>query len=156
MLLAYNSTRFLIYYAISIAPVLLISLVQLCGFIAKILNKNNVGRYLVARISNLETMESNTGQGRYTFIIVGAVFIIYAVVTGKVLFFSDFLSNNLGPDSGSYPKYAVSYLNKLEEKDVKVFNTTNLGGYLNGFTGDNIKYFIDDRTSYHGKSRYDY
>ena len=89
--------------------------------------------------------------------MIAFIMLAYSVSTGKVLIYSNLTPQGFVPNSEFYPASAIRYLNDLpKDKDVKVFNTPNAGGFLNGYTSDNIKYFIDDRTSYHGRGRYQY
>lgn len=136
-----KSVRFFPYFAITAAPLLVISGKAFLGLIKH-------PELLVQAFKNLELRESQTNCGKKIFFLLSALTLISAIFFNiSPLGFSDF------GYSKNFPYKAMDILKK-QPGTIKVLNDMNYGGFITYYGEGKVKAFYDDRTTLHGVKAY--
>ena len=135
--------RFFPYYGIIASLTLVLYLKSILQiFRIEKCQKNKLIRLLVDSFSNLEKREKNSSGGSFVLVFILVVLIIYQVPFGRVLFFK----GDFGPTKDYYPYEAMEYL-LSKNKQIRLLNSQNFGGFITLYGQDRVKAYIDDRTS---------
>lgn len=137
-----NIVRFIPYYGIVAAPLIVLLLKDICIFIGA--RKNQVSTILNEAGINIEKREAKASRGFFIAILLVVLSISYELSNNKVFLFS----GSYGPLENYYPKIALDkILNESDKSQINILNSQNYGGYITYFGNGRAKAYIDDRTS---------
>ena len=148
-LLANKAVRFLPYFGITSAPILMLTVPILFQRLSD--SRSKVMEVLGIAWKRLEYKESLSRLGVPIFVLCSVGLLISALFLQKIPLYN----GEYGPTTTRYSKKSLDYL-LSQNRSVRVINDSNLGGYLIGWGKGRVKGLLDDRTTMHGTDVYAY